>query len=127
MFDQFMKGFEAYKMPQFDAGKVITQQQKSMQEMTGLMQEMGQSAQAIAQKATEFAQSNVQESIKASQDIFTTTTPDQNLAKQGEFIKKTVANCTKQAKELNKLSTETQFKVVENFNKRVAESFSNAA
>ena len=126
MFDQFMKGFESYKLPQFDSNKLFAIQQKNVETFTAIAKEFGESAQEIAQKSAAYAQENVEAVISASSEVFSTTAPDQNAAKQGELAKKSAAKSTKQAKELTELATKTQFKAFDTLNKRFGESIEEA-
>lgn len=122
MFDQFTKGFQSFKFPQVDAGKFFAIQQKNVETLSSVAQAWGESTQEFAKKTTEFAQQNVESALNASRDVFTTSAPEQNAAKQGEFAKKTVATCTKQARELADLATKSQFKAFETLNKRFNEN-----
>lgn len=122
MFDQFMKGFESYKMPQFDTSKLFAIQQKNVETFASVAKSLSESTQELARKSAEYAQQNVEAAINASSEVFSTTAPEQNAAKQGDFVKKAAATSTKQAKELTELATKTQFSALETLNQRFNES-----
>ncbi len=126
MFDQFMKGFESYKLPQLDTSKLFAIQQKNIEAFAAVAKEMGESVQEIAQKSAAYAQENVEAAISASNEVFSSTAPDQNAAKQGEFVKQSASTNTKQAKEITDLATKTQFKAMETLNKRFNASIEEA-
>lgn len=122
MFDQFMKGFESYKLPEFDATKLFTIQQKNVEAFASVAKSFGESTQEIATKSAQYAQQNIEAAISVSSEVFSTTAPDQNAAKQSEFAKKTAGETSKQAKELTELATKAQFKATDALNKRFNES-----
>ncbi len=126
MFDQFTKGFQSFKVPQFDTSAFVAMQQKNIENFTAISQAFGESTQEFAKKTAEFAQANTEAAISASRDVFTTTAPDQNAAKQSELAKKTLATCTKQAKELTEMATKSQFKAFEAMNKHFNETVEEA-
>ncbi len=126
MFDQFMKGFSTFKAPQFDATKMFAIQQKNTEVLSTTIQEWSEATQEIMKKSVEFAKQNAEESMNFSRD-FDMKAPEKNLAAQGEYMKKTLDSCTKQASELNKLATESQSKVMETLSARFKETLEEAA
>jgi len=126
MLDQFMKGMQSFKTPQFDATKFISMQQKNAETFTTLAQSYGETAQEFAKKTAEFVQQNVESAINASRDVLTSTAPDQNAAKQGDYAKKTLATATKQARELTDMATKTQYKAFDMLSKRFGETIDEA-
>jgi phasin family protein len=122
MYDQFMKSFQAFKTPQFDTAKLAAAQQKNITNMTSIMQHYGETAQTLAQKATEFAQQNVETAMNASREIMTTTAPEKNISNQGDFVKKAATTFAKQSKEFTKIATDAQVKAVEAATKQFGET-----
>lgn len=126
MFESFTKGFESFKMPQFDSSKLFAMQQKNVETFAAIAQSFGETSQELARKTAEFTQQNVESALNAGRDAMTTSAPDQNAAKQGEFAKKAASTYTKQAKELTDLATKSQFKTFDTLNKHLSETVEEA-
>ncbi len=119
MFESFNKLFQSYKLPEFDNTKFSELQKRNIELFTANIQSYSDSMQEIARKSGEYAQKNFEDALEATREVFSTSTPEQNTAKQTDFVKKSTANYTKQARELTELSTQTHFKTLEKINKHI--------
>lgn len=126
MYDQFMKGFQSFQMPQFDASRAVSMQQRNIEIASQTAQMFQEFAQGYAQKASEYSQQLTEQSVNAARDIYTTPTPDQNFARQGDYISKTLRSLGKQSKEMAKMTADSQSKLFDTFSKQIEQNIDDS-
>ena len=71
----------------FDYNQFLTTGRRNLEAASEASQAIVESAQAISRRGAEIARESVEGAMKASKDIFTSGTPETNIAKQTEFAK----------------------------------------
>ena len=121
--DMFKNLGEQLKIPSFDVKKIMEQQQKNLEAMAKSWQAMAGGANEIAKKQREIFEQAVKDVTAMVQEYKPGGSPQEIMAKQAEFAKKSmeaaIAN-TKDIAELVQKSSTEAFKIVQ---ERMKESY----
>jgi phasin family protein len=79
-------------------------------------------AQAISRRQAEVIREGVEDVLKASKDILTSGTPENNLTKQSELAKSIFETALANLREISETATKFSFEAFDVLNKRAAES-----
>ena len=108
--DMFKKLGEQLKVPSFDMTKIMEHHQKNLDAMTRSWQAAAGGATAVAAKQREIFERTVKDMTAMAQEYKPTGSPQEILAKQGEFAKKAmeaaIANTRDIAELVQKSSTD---------------------
>ena len=121
--DMFKNLGEQLKIPSFDMTKIMEHQQKNLEAMTRSWQAMASGASEIAQKQRSIFETTMKDVTAMAQSYKPGGSPQEIMAKQAEFAKKSVeaaiAN-TRDIAELVQKSTGEAFRIVQD---RMKESY----
>lgn len=121
--DMFKSFGEQLKVPAFDMAKIMEHHQKNLDAMTRSWQAVAGGANEIAKKQREIFEAAMKDVTAMVQEYKPGGSPQEVMAKQGEFAKKamdaTIANTRDIAELVQKSSTEA-FKIVQD---RMKESY----
>jgi len=105
-----------------DFNQIFSTQRRNIEAISSVNQTVVESAQAISRRQAEAVRSNVETVLKASKDIFTSGTPEGNIAKQADLAKNIFESTLSNLREVTELVTKSSFEAFDVINKRAAES-----
>lgn len=105
-----------------DYNQFLTIQRRNMEAASEAGQAIVESAQAISRRQAEVARAQVEGALKASKDIFTSGTPETNIAKQAEYAKVTFENALSNLREISEMAAKSCFEIFDVITSRAAES-----
>lgn len=119
--DMFKNSQDMFKT-NFDYSQVAATGRRNMEAASEAGQVIGENVQAISRRQAEIARATVESALKASKDIFTSGTPETNMAKQAEFAKKTFETSISNMREISEMVAKSCFEAFDVINRRAAES-----
>lgn len=119
--DMFKNSTEMFKN-NFDYNQILTTQRRNMEAATEASQAVVENVQAISRRQAEIARANVEGAIKASKDIFTSGTPETNLAKQAAFAKDAFETALSNLREVSEMAAKSCFEIFDVITSRATES-----
>ena len=124
--DQFFKGFQGFKFPQVDANDVFGLYRKNLEAFSAANQIVSEGAQTIARRGTEFLRDNVEETLNATREMMTSSSPEANAQKQSDFAKQAMQNGMNQFREVTEMATKSQFEAFDVLSNRFASNVEEA-
>jgi len=106
----------------FDHNQLITTQRRNLEAASEVGQAAIQNAQALSRRQAEIARTSVENALKASKDIFTSGTPETNLAKQAAFAKTTFETTLANMREVSEMAAKSCFEIFDVITNRATES-----
>ena len=106
----------------FDYNQFLTTGRRNLEAASEASQAIVESAQAISRRGAEIARESVEGAMKASKDIFTSGTPETNIAKQTEFAKTTFENSLSNFREMSEMVAKSCFEAFDVLTSRAAET-----
>jgi phasin family protein len=106
----------------FDYNQLLTTQRRNLEAASEASQAIVENAQAISRRQAEIARANVEGALKASKDIFTSGTPETNIAKQAAFAKTAFEGALSNLREVSEMAAKSCFEIFDVITSRAAES-----
>ncbi|MDX2074663.1 MAG: TIGR01841 family phasin [Alphaproteobacteria bacterium] len=106
----------------FDYNQVLTTQRRNMEAASEASQAMVENVQAISRRQAEIARETVEGALKASKDIFTSGTPETNIAKQAAYAKGAFENALSNLREVSEMAAKSCFEIFDVVTSRASES-----
>ncbi len=106
----------------FDFNQLFNAQRRNIEAFSAANQVVVESAQAISRRQAEIARDSVENALKASKDMFTSGTPETNMAKQADFAKSWFEDALSNLREVTEMVTKSGFEAFDMINRRCAES-----
>ena len=105
-----------------DFNQIFSTQRRNIEAISAVNQAVVESAQEISRRQAEAVRDNVETVLKASKDIFTSGTPESNIARQADLAKSIFESTLSNLREVTELVTKSSFEAFDALNKRAAES-----
>lgn len=106
----------------WDFNQLFSTQRRNIEALSAANQVVVESAQAIARRQAEVARENVENVLKASKEMMTSSTPESNVSRQAELTRDLFENAISNMRELTEMATKSGFEAFDVLNKRAAES-----
>jgi len=106
----------------FDYNQLLTTGRRNLEAASEASQAIVENAQAISRRQAEIARANVEGALKASKDIFTSGTPETNIAKQAAFAKNAFESALSNLREVSEMAAKSCFEIFDVVTSRAAES-----
>lgn len=123
----FTKIMTDFRLPQIDAGALISIQKKNLDAITAANQIAFDSLRATAQRQSELVNLNVEAFSAATNSITGAKSIEDQATAQATYMKDTFERSIAQVRELADLFNDTANKVTDVMKARVVEAFSEAA
>ncbi len=106
----------------WDFNQLFSTQRRNIEALAEINQTIVEGAQAISRRQAEVARDNVENVLKASKEMLTGGSPENNIAKQADFTKAIFENTLSNMREVTEMVTKSGFEAFDVLNKRTAES-----
>lgn len=106
----------------FDYNQVLTTQRRNLEAASEASQAVVENVQAISRRQAEIAREAVEGALKASKDIFTSGTPETNIAKQAAFAKNAFESALSNLREVSEMAAKSCFEIFDVVTSRASES-----
>lgn len=106
----------------FDYNQVLTTGRRNLEAASEASQAMVENVQAISRRQAEIARETVEGALKASKDIFTSGTPETNLAKQAAYAKDAFESALSNLREVSEMAAKSCFEIFDVVTSRASES-----
>lgn len=106
----------------FDYNQVLTTGKRNLEAASEAGQAVVENAQAISRRQAEIIRENVEGALKASKDIFTSGTPETNMAKQAAFAKSSFETALANLREVSEMAAKSCFEIFDVVTARATES-----
>lgn len=121
--DMFQKLGEQLKVPSFDMGKIMEQQQKNLDAMTRSWQTMASGATAVAAKQREIFEAAVKDIATMAEGYKPTGSPQDIVAQQVEFSAKAMEAAIANTRDLAELVQKSGADALKIIHDRMQESY----
>ena len=120
---QFNRALSEMKLPGMpDVQALLTAHRKNMETLSAVNRVALEGAQAVARRHTEILQHNMQELSESMQALAANDTPQAQVAKQAELIKRAYERAVADMKELGELIQRSNNESLELLNRRFSEA-----
>jgi phasin family protein len=106
----------------FDFNQLFSTQRRNIEALSEANQVVVEGAQAISRRQAEVIREGVEDVLKASKEMMTGGTPENNLSKQSELAKSIFETTLANLREITETATKFSFEAFDVLNKRAAES-----
>jgi phasin family protein len=121
--DMFRKLGEQLKVPSFDATRIMEHHQKNIDAMSRSWQAIASGATAVANRQREILEAAVKDTTEMAKDFKPTGSPQEILAKQAEFAKKTMEAAIANTRDIAELVQKSSTEAVSIIQARMRESY----
>jgi phasin family protein len=121
--DMFKSLGEQLKVPAFDMGKIMEQQQKNIDAMTRSWQAIGAGAQEVAKKQREVFDAAVKDITEMAKAYQPGGSPHEAVAKHADFAKKTMEAAIANTRDIAELTKKSAGEALSIVHDRMKESF----
>ena len=121
--DMFKSLGEQLKVPAFDMGKIMEQQQKNIDAMTRSWQAIGAGAQEVAKKQREIFDAAVKDITEMAKAYQPGGSPHEAVAKQADFAKKAMEAAIANTRDIAELTKKSAGEALSIVHDRMKESF----
>lgn len=122
VYPDFTKIFTQFKAPTVDASAFLAVGRRNMEVFTAANKMVAESAREITKRQVDVLQSNVEEALKATKELWSSENPSANAAKQAELTKYFVESTLSNARELAEMTSKSNSEVMDVLHKRFVES-----
>jgi len=105
-----------------DMNQIFSTGRRNMEALNEANQVVVESAQTISRRQAEVARANIDNALKVSKELLTTTTPETAISKQSDLLKAFFENTLSNLREVSELVTKSSFEAFDVLNRRTAES-----
>ena len=113
---------ELFKSPAVDVNKLFDNQRRNVEALSAAVQVGVESAQALSRRGAEVLRDHVEQTLKASRELFASGTPEASLAKQAELARTLFESNVVNFREMTELFTKTSFEAFDVLNRRASEA-----
>ena len=121
--DMFKSLGEQLKVPAFDMGKIMEQQQKNIDAMTRSWQAIGAGAQEVAKKQREIFDAAVKDITAMAKEYQPGGAPHEAVAKHADFAKKAMEAAIANTRDIAELTKKSAGEALSIVHDRMKESF----
>ncbi len=121
-FADFTKFFGDFKLPQFDYNSVFSIHRRNIEALSTANQVVNEGFQAVTKRQVEQTKSNIEDLLSAVRDLWTTTSPEAQAAKQANLAKHLVEKTIVHVRELAEMASKSSFEAFDVVNRRVVDS-----
>jgi phasin family protein len=114
--------FADYFKNALDFNQLFSTQRRNIEAISAVNQAVVESAQAISRRQAEVVRDNVESMLKASKEIFTSGSPENNISKQADLAKSIFENTLSNLREITETVTKSSFEAFDALNERAKES-----
>lgn len=119
---QYTQAFSELFKNTLDVNQLFSTGRRNMEAANEATQVVVESAQTISRRQAEVARANIDNAIKVSKELLTTTTPETAISKQSDLMKAFFENTLANLREVSELVTKSSFEAFDVLNRRTAES-----
>jgi len=119
---QYTQAFSELFKNTLDMNQLFSTGRRNMEAANAATQVVVESAQAISRRQAEVARANIDNALKVSKELLTTTTPETAISKQSDLMKAFFENTLSNLREVSELVTKSSFEAFDVINRRTAES-----
>jgi len=105
-----------------DYNQFLTTGRRNLEAASEATQAVVENAQAISRRQAEIARANVEGALKASKEIFTSGTPETNIAKQAAYAKDSFETALSNLREVSEMAAKSCFEIFDVITGRATES-----
>jgi phasin family protein len=105
-----------------DVNQIFSTGRRNLEAANAATQVVVESVQTISRRQAEVARANIDNAIKISKELLTTTTPETAISKQSDLVKAFFENTLTNLREMSELVTKSSFEAFDVLNRRTAES-----
>lgn len=120
------KMWSEFKMPTVDIDAIVAAQQKNFEALTAANKLVVEGFQAIAKRQAELVREAFEHSVKATEQLAASKTPEERFLKHADLSKEAIETSLANARELTVLWTKSADKTLDIVASRVAESLEEA-
>ena len=106
----------------FDYSQILTTQRRNLEAASEASQAIVENVQAISRRQAEIAREQVEGALKASKEIFTSGTPETNMAKQAAYAKNAFETALSNMREVSEMAAKSCFEIFDVVTSRASES-----
>jgi len=106
----------------FDFNQFFSTGRRNVEAASAATQAVVEGAQAIARRNAEVIRANTENMLKASKDMMTSGTPENNISKHSDLAREIFENTLSNLREISETATKSSFEAFDVLNKRMAES-----
>ncbi len=106
----------------FDYNQLLNTQRRNLEAASEASQAIVENVQAISRRQAEIAREQVEGALKASKDIFTSGTPETNMAKQAAYAKNAFEGALSNMREVSEMAAKSCFEIFDVVTSRASES-----
>ncbi len=106
----------------FDYNQVLTTGRRNLEAASEASQAVVENVQAISRRQAEIARETVEGAMKASKEIFTSGTPETNIAKQTAYAKDAFETALSNLREVSEMAAKSCFEIFDVVTSRASES-----
>ena len=121
--DMFKSLGEQLKVPAFDMGKIMEQQQKNIDAMTRSWQAIGAGAQEVAKKQREIFDAAVKDITEMAKAYLPGGSPHEAMSKHADFAKKAMEAAIANTRDIAELTKKSAGEALSIVHDRMKESF----
>jgi phasin family protein len=119
---QYSQAFTDMFKNTLDMNQLFSTGRRNMEALNEANQVVVESAQTISRRQAEVARANIDNALKVSKELLTTTTPETAISKQSDLMKAFFENTLSNLREVSELVTKSSFEAFDVLNRRTAES-----
>jgi phasin family protein len=105
-----------------DFNQLCSTQRRNIEALSAANQVVVEGAQAISRRQAEVMRSSVEDALKASKALMTSTTPETNLTKQADYAKSLFETALSNLREITEMATKSGFEAFDVLTSRAAET-----
>lgn len=106
----------------FDYTQLLSTGRRNLEAASEASQAVVENVQAISRRQAEIARTSVEGALKASKDIFTSGTPETNIAKQAAYAKDAFEGALANLREVSEMAAKSCFEIFDVITSRASES-----
>lgn len=106
----------------FDYNQVLSTGRRNLEAASEASQAVVENVQAISRRQSEIARETLEGAMKASKDIFTSGTPETNIAKQAAYAKDAFESALSNLREVSEMAAKSCFEIFDVVTSRASES-----
>jgi len=119
---QYSQAFTDMFKNTLDMNQLFSTGRRNFEALNEANQVVVESAQTISRRQAEVARANLDNALKVSKELLTTTTPETAISKQSDLMKAFFENTLSNLREVSELVTKSSFEAFDVLNRRTAES-----
>ncbi len=123
-YNDYFKNFGNFENPVVDLNSLMSLQRRNFEALSAANQALVEGVQAVSRRNGEVARESVEGFLKATKDIMTGKSPENNTAKQADYVRSSYESAVSNAREISEMLSKSCFEAFDVLNKRASESVS---